>query len=80
LVIEKLIEEHGPDCASPNHFLGVKDGKPVFTHEGSDEAKGVIAVCDVGKSGMRNGLTARLWDEMGDKLARAINERDGDVV
>lgn len=77
LIIEKLIEEHGPDCGEMGHYLGVKraTGKPVFGHGGKDAASAasVVFVCDVGKSGMKNGFTAGLWNEMGDLLSKAIN-------
>ena len=77
LIIEKLIEEHGPDCGEPGHFIGLLGAKPIFTHIDSHEAAGARFVCEVGKSGMKRGFTGALWRMMGDLLSKAVNDRKG---
>ncbi len=71
LIIERLIEEHGPDCGETGHFLGLRNGKPVFTHTdtGAD-----IFICKVDKSGMKRGFVKRSWDFMAYLLSKAVNE------
>ena len=71
-LIAELIEEHGPECASPRHFLALKGGEVIFVHEGQDEAKGAEKICDVGKSGMKHGFTAGLWAYMGEAVSKAV--------
>ncbi len=73
-IIADLIEKHGPDCGETGHFIGLLNGKPMFTHKESSEAKGATEVCKVGKSGMKHGFTTGLWDEMGDALAKTVND------
>lgn len=75
-IIEKLIEEHGPDCGEAGHFIGILNGKPIFAHKNSREAAGATMVCKVGKSGMKRGFTGGLWNEMGDLLSKAVNEAE----
>lgn len=76
-IIADLIEKHGPDCGETGHYLGINRAtrKPVFTHEDSvmEKAESIVFVCKVGKSGMKNGFTTGLWNEMGDALAKAVN-------
>ena len=75
LVIAKLIEEHGPDCSFPSHYLATQSGKPAFYHDGQGESGGARFVCRVYKGGMKNGFTVELWDVMGDLLSKAVNDR-----
>ncbi len=75
-VIEKLIEKHGPTCAGANHLLVIRDNKPLLVcsetwHTNDAE------ICKVGKSGMKNGFTAGLWNEMADALVCATKIRKG---
>lgn len=78
VIIEKLIEEHGPDCGETGHVLVVKgNGEPMLMHKDSPDAMGRRIVCDVGKGGMKKGFTAGLWHKMGDLLSKAANEAAG---
>ena len=74
LVIAKLIEEHGPDCSFPSHYLATQSGKPAFYHDGQRESGGARFVCKVGKGGMMNGFAGGLWDAMGHLLSKAVND------
>ncbi len=79
-IIADLIEKHGPDCGETGHYLGINRAtrKPIFTHKDSvmETAESIQFVCKVGKSGMKRGFTAGLWNDMGDALAKAANETE----
>ncbi len=77
-VIEKLIEEHGPDCAATGHMLVIREGGPALV-DSETWRMDDIEICKVGKSGMKQGFTAGLWNDMGEMLSRAVNnvERKG---
>ncbi len=74
-VIEKLIEEHGPTCAAANHMLVMRGSTPMIVDKETWHMND-IEVCKVGKSGMKNGFAAGLWNDMGEMLARAVNEAE----
>jgi hypothetical protein len=74
-IIEKLIEEHGPDCAGTNHQIVLKaHGQPAIIHKAEFDAKFDTLVCCLGKAGMKRGFTVELWNEMGDLLSKAVND------
>ncbi|KKM24264.1 hypothetical protein LCGC14_1606830 [marine sediment metagenome] len=74
IVIEKLINDHGPDCDGMGHEIIVKnDGIPEILHRDSERPKDCVSVCMLGKAGMRQGFTAGLWNDMGEALSKAIN-------
>lgn len=75
-IIEKLIEEHGPDCRETGHRLVIRDGKPLLVDKVTEKPDD-IKVCDVGKGGMRRGFTAGLWNDMGELLSEAVNKAAG---
>lgn len=74
--IEKLIEEHGPDCRETNHMLVMRGSTPMIV-DNATWRQGDWEVCKVGKGGMKNGFTAGLWNEMGELLANAAKVRKG---
>ena len=71
-IIEKLIEEHGPDCRETGHMLVIRDGEPALVDKATWRMDD-IEVCKVGKSGMRRGFTTGLWNDMGELLSEAVN-------
>ena len=81
LVIKKLIEEHGPDCAETGHVLIVRGREPMLVDNAvRQDVTTDTPVCKVGKAGMKNGFTAGLWNEMGDLLSKAVNEAEKGIT
>lgn len=70
LIIEKLIEKHGPDCGETGHKIIIRGGEPMILDNNMkhDPCTDTL-VCEVSKSGMKNGFSTRSWNEMGEKLA-----------
>ena len=74
-VIEKLINDHGPDCAETGHVLIVRLGVPMLVDNAiKQDVKTDRIVCKVGKAGMKQGFTASLWTEMGEALSEIVSE------
>ena len=76
-IIEKLINDHGPDCVETGHELVIEaDGSACLIHKGYKWPAGTIPVCKVCKAGMKQGFIAKTWDEIGEALSKAINKKE----